>query len=572
MLLNNFSIKGRMYFVIGSILVLFLVMLGFTFYTAGSVEKIGLEKTDSVMLEGQKEKIQVACHTAALAAGNAVEGVEDKGRQIETIRKLINNIRFEKDESGYFFVYRKTTNVIHPIKEALEGKDLGSLKDTNGVYSLRELYEQSEKGGGFVPFVWNKPGTGDVAKLGYAEIIPGTDMWIGTGVYLDNIEAYTTAMSSEIGTAVTRITSFASIAASIIFVAIIVICLLISTNLVRGLVTMSTSFKEIADGDLTKRIAITSKDELADFVRSFNIFLEKIQAIICSLTSQTQTLGSEAANLTGIASSLAIGSHDGSERCHKVATAAEEMTSNLSTIAAAMEESTINTNMVASAAEEMTATINEIAANATEANEVSQQAVLQASGTSEKMAELDKAALAISKVTETINEISDQTNLLALNATIEAARAGEAGKGFAVVANEIKGLAKQTAEATRNIKQQIEGVQNTTTETVEGINQVSTVIENINELIITISSSIGEQKSVTEEVSSNITQAASGLSEVNENVSQVSVAAENINHDISVINTTTDGISDNSLQIGTSGSNLKRLTEELQKDINKFKV
>ena len=572
MLLNKFSIKGRMYFVIGCILVLFLVMLGFTFYTADSVAKIGLEKTDSVMLEGQKEKIQVACHTAALTAGNAVEGVEGKGRQIEIIRKLINNIRFEKDESGYFFVYRKTTNVIHPIKESLEGKDLERLKDKNGVYSLRELYEQSEKGGGFVQFVWNKPGTGDVAKLGYAEAIPGTDMWIGTGVYLDNIEAYTTVMSSEIGTAVTKITSFASIAASIIFVAIIVICLLISTNLARGLVAMSTSFKDIADGDLTKRIDITSKDELSDFVRNFNIFLGKIQAIIRSLTSQTQTLGSEAASLSGIASSLAIGSRDGSERCHKVATAAEEMTSNLSTIAAAMEESTTNTNMVASAAEEMTATINEIAANATEANEVSQQAVLLAGRTSEKMAELDKAALAISKVTETINEISDQTNLLALNATIEAARAGEAGKGFAVVANEIKGLAKQTAEATRNIKQQIEGVQNTTTETVEGINQVSTVIENINELIITISSSIGEQKAVTEEVASNISQAAAGLSEVNENVSQVSVAAENINHDISVINTTTDGISDNSIQIGTSGSNLKKLTEELQKYINKFKV
>jgi methyl-accepting chemotaxis protein len=70
----------------------------------------------------------------------------------------------------------------------------------------------------------------------------------------------------------------------------------------------------------------------------------------------------------------------------------------------------------------------------------------------------------ISKVTETITEISEQTNLLALNATIEAARAGEAGKGFAVVANEIKELAKQTSDATQEIKRKIESVQASTTQ------------------------------------------------------------------------------------------------------------
>ena len=75
-------------------------------------------------------------------------------------------------------------------------------------------------------------------------------------------------------------------------------------------------------------------------------------------------------------------------------------------------------------------------------------------------------AQSISKVTEVITEISEQTNLLALNATIEAARAGEAGKGFAVVANEIKELAKQTAEATKEIKTKIEGIQTSTSDIV----------------------------------------------------------------------------------------------------------
>jgi len=107
------------------------------------------------------------------------------------------------------------------------------------------------------------------------------------------------------------------------------------------------------------------------------------------------------------------------------------------------------------------------------------------------------SAHAISKVTETITEISEQTNLLALNATIEAARAGEAGKGFAVVANEIKELAKQTNEATLDIKTKIEDVQVATDNTVADIEEISKVINNVNEIVVTITMAVGEQSKAT---------------------------------------------------------------------------
>jgi methyl-accepting chemotaxis protein len=120
--------------------------------------------------------------------------------------------------------------------------------------------------------------------------------------------------------------------------------------------------------------------------------------------------------------------------------------------AAAMEESATNVTMVTTSSEEMSATIGEIAQNAEKARTISDQAVSKATDTSGQMDGLGRAAQGIGKVVETITEISEQVNLLALNATIEAARAGEAGKGFAVVANEIKELAKQTSEATLEIK------------------------------------------------------------------------------------------------------------------------
>ena len=85
-----------------------------------------------------------------------------------------------------------------PPKKELQGKDLKEVKDANGVYLVQALRNQSQKGGGFVEYIWPKPGAGDVPKLSYAEMIPGTNYWIGTGVYLDNIESFTSEMTSDI--------------------------------------------------------------------------------------------------------------------------------------------------------------------------------------------------------------------------------------------------------------------------------------------------------------------------------------------------------------------------------------
>lgn len=334
------------------------------------------------------------------------------------------------------------------------------------------------------------------------------------------------------------------------------------------------SLKDIAqgEGDLTMRIAVTSNDEVGELGKWFNIFIEKLQKIIGNISNNTKQVNISIGELSDIAIALSKNADNTSSRANNVATAVEKMSINLNSVAAAMEQSTTNTSMVASAAEEMTSTITQIAQNAEQAHTISEKAVVQASSTSDKMAELGKAAQAISKVTETITEISEQTNLLALNATIEAARAGEAGKGFAVVANEIKELAKQTAAATMNIKSQIEGVQGTTKSTGEEIDQISKIINSVNEIVATISIAVGEQSAATEEIANNIAQASAGLGEVNENVSQSSAVAGGITRDIAGVNVASNEISDSSTQVKSSADKLQHLANELNDIVNTFKI
>lgn len=573
-MLKRFSVKGRMYLIILAIFTLFLVMVFFAVQSGNRVKALGLNKTGEIMLADQKAKLQVASHSLALAIGHAIEKVESPEKKIEIIRALVDDIRFEEDKSGYYFVYQGTTNVALPPKKESQGKDLGEMKDKNGVYLVRDLQAKAKAGGGFVEYIWPKPGSEDTPKLSYAEMIPGTDMWIGTGVYLDNISAYKASMEKDINAGVAANLTTMLIIAGAIFAGIISLCLMIVFGLVGALKIMIGNFRDIAEGegDLTKRIAINSKDEIAELATWFNTFLDKLQGIMKTISQNTSSLGNEAGNLAEIASNLAKNAQTTSERSNTVATAAEEMSANLNNVAAAMEESTTNTGMVASAAEEMTATINEIARNSAQANEISGKAVKQAEATSERMARLGASADAISKVTETITEISEQTNLLALNATIEAARAGEAGKGFAVVANEIKELAKQTATATLDIKTKIDDVQQTTIGTVRDIEEITTVINNVNAIVATITTAVGEQSKATEEIASNINQAAGGLGEVNENVSQISVVASTITAEIALVNSASGDLSNSSTRVDASSSDLRHLAQELQKAVGSFKI
>ncbi|MBU0960780.1 MAG: cache domain-containing protein [Proteobacteria bacterium] len=575
-MLNKMSIKWRMFLILIGIVILFGVMSFFTLNISGKIRDLGLEETGTVMLEDQKAKVQVASHSMALAIQQAIEkaGYTEQEDMAELIRAMVDPIRFEEDSSGYFFVYQNTTNVAFPVKKDNQGKDLGQTKDKNGVYVIQELDKQARAGGGFVSYIWPKPGKGETPKISYAEMIPGLDMWIGTGVYIDNIDSTKAALDEKMSKLTRSKTINMLLIAGLIFLTIIALNIIIVFGITSGLKQLITSLRDVTegDGDLTRRIDIRSSDELGELATLFNNFLAELQGIIKRLAESALNVRARSTELSNISLELLSNATDTSQRAENVASSSEEMSANLNNVAAAMEESSTNTNMVAAAAEEMSATINEIAENAERGREVSAKAVDQATSASEKMTELGQAADKIGKVTETITEISEQTNLLALNATIEAARAGEAGKGFAVVANEIKELAKQTAEATLNIKALIDDVQVTSRTTREEISQISSVIGGVNNIVATIATAVEEQTAATREIANNISQASEGIQEVNENVNQSSTVAIDITRDITEVSSSAQRISKNSNDVKNSAEDLLARSTELSDIVGRFKI
>jgi methyl-accepting chemotaxis protein len=208
-----------------------------------------------------------------------------------------------------------------------------------------------------------------------------------------------------------------------------------------------------------------------------------------------------------------------------LASTAEHSQKTTTAVAAASEEASSNVQSVAAATEEMASSVNEISRQVQDSARIASDAVDQAQKTNDRIGELAKAAARIGDVVELINTIAGQTNLLALNATIEAARAGEAGRGFAVVASEVKALAEQTAKATGEISQQINGIQAATHESVSAIREIGQTIGRMSEIASTIAAAVEEQGAATQEISRNVQRAAQGTQQVSANIVDVERSA-----------------------------------------------
>ena len=258
------------------------------------------------------------------------------------------------------------------------------------------------------------------------------------------------------------------------------------------------------------------------------------------------------------ADSLASSAEELNAVSQQVAGNSEETSTQAGVVSAASEQVSRNIEVVATSSEEMTASISEISKNSSEAARIARQAVDVANQTNQTIGRLGDSSAEIGNVIKLITSIAEQTNLLALNATIEAARAGEAGKGFAVVANEVKELAKDTAKATEGISHKIQAIQEDTKGAVAAIAEVSTIINQINDISTTMASAVEEQTATTNEINRNASEAARGSNEIAQNISGVAGAADS----------TSKGANDT---LGAAKS-LAEMASQLQELVGQFRI
>lgn len=490
----------------------------------------------------------------------------------------INSLRYGKDGTDYFYTVDTVERSMlqHP-KESLIGKSDTFFKDPDGKQQIVAQIDLAlQEGEGFDEYRWAKLGEDEPQpKLTYIKHFKPWNMAIATGVYVDDVDKAIAAKEELISSAIRgQIFRQGGVILGLIFISIAVAYLIVSVGIVRPIRAIINMLRDIAEGegDLTKRIDDHSGDETEEMANWFNQFVGQVQEIIKEVSGNASNVTSSSQTLAGISNQMATNAEQTSDTANSVAAASEEMSSNMNSVAAAMEEASTNVNMVAAATEEMSSTIDEIAENTEKARNVAANAVTRTTRASTQVEDLGKAAREIGKVVEAITDISSQVDLLALNATIEAARAGDAGKGFAVVAGEIKELARQTAEASGEIKSRVEGIQTTTDGTVQEINDVSEVVNDINSIVSTIATAVEEQSATTREIVSNVAQASVGLGEVNENVAQSSQVSAEIAEDINGVTHAASGISTSCSEVNTNSQELAGLAEQLNQMVNKFKV
>ncbi len=358
----------------------------------------------------------------------------------------------------------------------------------------------------------------------------------------------------------------------VLIVIFVILAIYLANNIVRPITRAVTFADIISQGDLTEPLGINQKDEIGVLARSLNSMSDNLRKIFADIAKSSHSLSAAATELESISGKMADEAEQTSEKSNSVASSADKMSENMNSVASAAEQASGNLQTIVSASEELSATIDEVASSMGKGSEITSEAVNKADNISKKMGLLGQAASQINQVTETIADISDQTNLLALNATIEAARAGEAGKGFAVVANEIKELAKQTADATGEISDKIGNAQTLTQESVEAIEEIVNIINKINEIVSSTAAAIEEQSATTQEISNNVAQAAQGVENINENVNQASLVSNEVSSDVHEVSALADDMSAINANVNNSAAELSKLSEGLNAIVAQFKL
>jgi methyl-accepting chemotaxis protein len=557
--MRRITIRLRLILLV-ALCLLFAAGIGFTLYgEVIEIEYMAADNLEENAMQGQRDKLKATASTMAEALG--VLAGDDSGK----LREAVADARYEDDNSGYFFIARGTTVVTHAATPRLEGRDMSDVTDPNGVHVYDELVEAAESGGGFVNYIWDKPGEGEQPKLAYATMIPGTDLWLSTGVYVDDVEATVSSMVTEMDGHIDATMLLVSlIVAGALLLVVIPLCVLVLRSIIGPLDRAGEVAERIAEGDLDMELDPNGKDEITSLVTTLKHMVSTLRDNLREIDRQKAEAADKAESAERMAAEAEEKSKAEEAKSRQLLQAAEQLDEAVERLSSASEEISAQTEQIkagaddqkdrmaetATSMEQMNSTVLEVASNASSAAERSQESRQKADDgqdivreSMESMRELDRIATDlrenmgslgqkaddIGRVIDVINDIADQTNLLALNAAIEAARAGDAGKGFAVVADEVRKLAEKTMDATKEVGQVIQGIQDVSKTNMDSVERAGEAVRGAVDLAGRSESSLSEIVTMAEEAANQVSSIATAAEEQ-------SAASEQINGSVSEVN------------------------------------
>jgi methyl-accepting chemotaxis protein len=615
--------------VLSAILSTLLIVFISSFFSLAEIKKINQDEINRIIFEERKDKLVELTENAA--------AILETSNLNKTALDAITAMRFGKQKKNYFFILDDLGRfIIHPERPDLVGKSQMDLQSPDGKFIVKEMVERSKtETQGFITYQWEKPSgekpLGEKSsgeKLTYFKRIPKWQWILGTGIYNDDIKDIARRKETLLFEKLKK--GLISSAGLILFFSVFFtfLSIMITRKMLEPVKQVAEFVKQMGLGNFSAKLEYKSNDEVGRMAESMRKGAGNLGILIEQLIHTSATIGDSAARLLHVTHDLKDSSkemeHNSenatsqtnsiSKHMKNILTATNKINSQLENIAGFTEQVSDNTSSVgdkidsvsrsttsaACAIEQMYSSFNETAQNSSKGASVTQNASEQAEQTSEIMNELGDSAREVGEIIEMIQNIASQTHLLSMNAAIEAAGAGDAGKGFFVVANEVKELANQTESSATIIRSKIQGMQKHTNKAIKVNNSIVKVIEDIDQIMFAIASSVEEQTSVTNSISSDISVTAQNANDLNkkarENIDAVRQVAVNIeatsNESEAIqkdVKNTTIGIDDVSEyvnktnesvkgsaqrieEIKTQADELAELSTDLKKTISIFKV